>query len=88
LPAVEQHLRRLRDELSRAIGRARRPEDREELTRLQGEVESRLQALEDEKEHSWLVGALEKAELRFESEHPNLGEALRNAIEVLSAGGI
>ena len=55
---------------------------------LQGEVESRLQALEDEKEHSWLVGALEKAELRFESEHPNLGEALRNAIEVLSAGGI
>jgi len=84
---VEQNLRRLLDELSGAIGRTRRHEDREELTRLQGEIESRLEAKSD-KERSGFVGALEKAELRFESEHPTLGEALRDAIEVLSAGGI
>jgi hypothetical protein len=84
---VEQHLRRLLDELSGAIGRTRQNEDREELSRLHGEVEGRLKAT-DEKERSGLVGALEKAEIRFESEHPTLGEALRDAIEVLSAGGI
>ena len=84
---MEQHLRRLLDELSGAIGRTRRDEDREELSRLQGEVESRLER-SGQKEHSGLVGALEKAEIRFESEHPTLGAALRDAIEVLSAGGI
>ena len=84
---MEQNLRRLLDELSGAIGRTRRHEDREELTRLQGEIESQLEAKSD-KERSGFVGALEKAELRFESEHPTLGEALRDAIEVLSAGGI
>jgi hypothetical protein len=84
---VEQHLRRLLDELSGAIGRTRRREDREELSRLHAEVESRLGG-KGEKEHSGLVGALEKAEIRFETDHPTLGEALRDAIEVLSAGGI
>ena len=84
---MEQHLRRLLDELSGAMGRARHNEDREELTRLRGEVERRLEGA-DEKEHSGLVDALEKAEIRFETDHPTLGEALRDAIEVLSAGGI
>jgi hypothetical protein len=84
---VESHLRRLLDELSGAIGRTRRHEDREELARLRGEVESRLEGA-GEKQHSGLVDALGKAEIRFESEHPTLGEALRDAIEVLSAAGI
>jgi hypothetical protein len=84
---VEQHLRRLLDELSGAIGRARQNEDREELSRLHEKVQARL-GQSSEMERSGLVGALEKAELRFESEHPTLGEALRDAIEVLSAGGI
>ena len=84
---MEQHLRRLLDELSGAVGRARQNEDREELTRLRGEVERRLEVT-DEKERSGLVDALEKAEIRFETDHPTLGEALRDAIEVLSAGGI
>ena len=83
---MEQHLRRLLDELSGAIGRTRHHEDREELSRLHGEVESRLER--SGKEHSGLVAALEKAEIRFESEHPTLGGALRDAIEVLSSGGI
>ena len=84
---MEQHLRHLLDELSGAISRTRRHEDQEELSRLHGEVESQLEA-KGEKEHSGLVDALEKAEIRFESEHPTLGEALRDAIEVLSAAGI
>jgi Domain of unknown function (DUF4404) len=84
---MEQHLRRLLDELSGAMGRARQNEDREELTRLRGEVERRLKVTDD-KERSGLVDALEKAEIRFETDHPTLGEALRDAIEVLSAGGI
>ena len=87
MPPVEQHLRRLLDELSGAMGRTRRHEDQEELSRLRGEVESRL-AGQGDRERSRLVGALEQAELRFESEHPTLGKALRDAIEVLSAGGI
>ena len=84
---MEQHLRRLLDELSGAISRARHHDEREELSRLHGEVESRLER-SGEKEHSGLADALEKAEIRFESEYPTLGEALRDAIEVLSAGGI
>ena len=85
---MEQHLRRLLDELSGAIRRTPRPEDREELSRLHGEISNRLEAQGGEKEHSGLVDALEKAEIRFETDHPTLGEALRGAIEVLSAGGI
>jgi Domain of unknown function (DUF4404) len=84
---VEQHLRHLLDELSAAIHRSKRKEEREELTRLHDEVESRLKAAEEE-EHSGLVDALEKAEIRFESEHPTLAKALRDAVEVLSAAGI
>jgi seryl-tRNA synthetase len=89
LVAVEQHLRHLRDELSAAIHRSKRQEEREELTRLHDEVESRLAAVdEQEEEHSGLIDALEKAEIRFESEHPSLAGALREAIERLSAAGI
>ena len=84
---MEPHLRRLLDELSGAIGRTRHREDREELTRLHGEIERRLEGTGD-KQQSGLVDALEKAEIRFESDHPTLGAALRNAIEVLSAAGI
>ena len=84
---MEQNLRHLLDELSAAIHRSKRKEEREELTRLHEEVESRLKAVEEE-EHSGLVDALEKAEIRFESEHPTLAKALRGAVEVLSAAGI
>ncbi len=85
---MEQHLRHLRDELSAAIHRSKRQEEREELARLHGEVESRLEAADEQEEHSGLIDALEKAEIRFESEHPSLAGALREAIERLSAAGI
>jgi hypothetical protein len=85
--AVEQHLRHLLDEISAAIGRTKAHEDREELTRLQGQVEGRLEGADDE-EHSGLVDSLEKAEIRFESDHPTLVESLRQAIQALSSAGI
>ena len=84
---MERHLRHLLDELSAAISRSKHHEEREELTRLHGEVEGRLEA-DGESEHSGLVDALEKAEIRFETDHPTLGRALREAIEQLSAAGI
>jgi Domain of unknown function (DUF4404) len=85
---VEQHLRHLLDELKAAIGRTTEGhEDREELTRLHGEVESRLAAGDDD-DHNGLVDRLEKAEIRFESDHPSLGASLRQAVQSLTAGGI
>ena len=84
---MEQHLRRLLDELSSAMARAKHHEERDELSRLHGEVEGRLGRSEDD-EHSGLIDALEKAEIRFESDHPTLAESLRQAIQALSSAGI
>jgi hypothetical protein len=87
---VEQHLRRLLDELSAAIKRSKHHEEREELSDLHGAVERRLARVENEggEEHSGLVDKLEEAEVRLETEHPTLAEALRDAIQALSAAGI
>jgi hypothetical protein len=85
---VEQHLRHLLDELKAAIGRTTEgDQSREELTRLHGDVERRLESGEDE-EHNGLVDRLEKAEIRFESDHPSLGASIRQAVQSLTAGGI
>jgi len=87
---VEQHLRHLLDELKAAIGRTKEDdESREELTRLHRAVESRLQAEQSgDEEHNGLVDRLEKAEIRFETDHPSLGASLRQAVQSLTAGGI
>jgi predicted ATPase len=88
---VEQHLRRLLDEISAAMGRAKHHEEREDLSRLHGAVERRLAEAESEKaaeEHSSLVDRLEEAEVRLETDHPTLAEALRDAIQALSSAGI
>jgi hypothetical protein len=89
---VEQHLRRVLDELSSAIGRSKHDDQREELTRLHGRVERRLERAEkaekDEEEHSGLVEALERAEIDLEADHPALAGALRSAINALSSAGI
>jgi len=86
LHGVEQHLRHLLDELSAAIGRTKEDKDREELTRLQGAVEQHLEGGGDD-DHG-LIDKFEKAEIRFESDHPSLGASLRQAIQSLSATGI
>jgi hypothetical protein len=84
---VEHHLRHLLDELSAAIKRTKGPEEREELTRLLGAVENRLGG-DDSGEPAGLLDGLEKAEIRFESDHPTLAESLRQAIQALSSAGI
>ncbi|MDQ1491231.1 MAG: hypothetical protein QOJ23_3745 [Actinomycetota bacterium] len=84
---MEEHLRHLRDELQAAIGRTDEGhEDREELTRLQGAVESRLEGGDDDS-HG-LVDWLEKTEIRVESDHPTLGASIRQAIQSLTATGL
>ena len=84
---MDNHLRHLLDELSAAIGRAKHREDREELARLRSVVEDRLSAAEEE-EHRSLLDSLEKAEIRFEADHPTLAESVRQAIQALSSSGI
>jgi hypothetical protein len=83
---VENHLRHLLDEISAAMGRARQP-DKEELTRLHGAVEGRLEGRDDD-DHTGLLDSLEKAEIRFEADHPTLAQSLRQAIQGLSSSGI
>jgi hypothetical protein len=85
---VEQDLQRLLDELKGAIGRSTDDASRDELTRLHGEVQSRLQAGETDEERNGLVDRLEKAEIRFETDHPSLGASIRQAVQSLTAGGI
>ncbi|HET9769238.1 MAG TPA: DUF4404 family protein [Acidimicrobiia bacterium] len=85
---MENHLRHLLDEISAAIGRVTHHDDREELTRLQGAVEGRLDGRAGEDDHPGLLDSLEKAEIRFEADHPTLAQSLRQAIQGLSSSGI
>lgn len=94
---MEQDLRRLLDQLSAAIERTKEGhEDRAELTRLLEAVERRLRSDDPavdpadttSERPGHLTDALRQAELRFEAEHPLLGEALRDAIHALSSAGI
>ncbi|HEY0399217.1 MAG TPA: DUF4404 family protein [Acidimicrobiia bacterium] len=87
---MEEHLRHLRDELQAAIGRTDEGhEDREELTRLQGAVESRLEGGDgDDADSHGLVAWLEKTEIRVESDHPTLGASIRQAIQSMTATGL
>jgi hypothetical protein len=83
---VEQHLRHLLDSLAAARGQGR-DEDDEELTRLHAAVERRLAGGEPE-EHRGLVESLERAETRFEADHPSLARSIRQALQSLSSAGI
>jgi uncharacterized protein DUF4404 len=89
VPAVEQDLRRLLDELRAAIDRTREGhEDRADLERLLQAVERRLEANPTEEEHGRLIGELREAAVRFESDHPVLGDSIRRAVNALAAAGI
>lgn len=86
---MEPDLRKLLDELHATIERTQDgAEDRAELTRLVDAVERRLQGEASGERHGHLIDSLRQAELRFESDHPVLGAALRRAVDVLSAAGI
>jgi hypothetical protein len=92
---MEQDLRQLLDELRAAIHRTGEgDEDRAELIRLADAVERRLDentvgagdAGDDDRHH--LIDSLEAAALRFEVQHPVLGQTLLRAVDALSAAGI
>lgn len=89
MQGVEQDLQRLLDELSAAIGRTRQGDaDQDELRRLVDAIEHRLQSDAAAEEQPKLIEALRRAEVRFEADHPVLGETIRRAIDALSAAGI
>jgi Domain of unknown function (DUF4404) len=83
---VESHLRHLLDEVSTALGRAR-PEDRQELTALHSTVEAELAGEQSSGRHGFST-SLERAESRFESDHPKLAGAIRQTLQALSDAGI
>jgi hypothetical protein len=82
---MEQQMRRLIQEISLAMGRAK-DEDREDLTQLRGVVQRRLEEGDDD--HGGLVDSLEKAEVRFEVDHPALAQSIRQVLQSLSSTGI
>jgi hypothetical protein len=82
---MEQHLRRLIDEISKVMERAKE-EDREELARLRGDVQRHAEGSGGDQ--SGLVDSLETAEVRFEVDHPALAQSIRQVLESLSSSGI
>jgi hypothetical protein len=80
---MEQHMRRLIDEISKAMERAK---DREELARLRGDVQRHVEGSGGDQ--SGLVDSLETAEVRFEVDHPALAQSIRQVLELLSSSGI
>jgi hypothetical protein len=86
---VEADLQQLLSELRAAIERTKEGhEDRAELLRLMEAVERRLQAPHPPEAEKHLADTLREAEVRFESDHPRLGPALRRVIDALSSAGI
>jgi len=83
--AMEQHTRRLLNEISEAMERAK-DEDREELVRLHRAVERHVQGSGGDQ--AGLVNSLEMAEVRFEVDHPTLAQSIRQVLESLSSSGI
>lgn len=79
-------MRHLIQEISNALGGAK-DEDREELTRLRGAVQGRLEGSGGDDPRG-LVDSLERAEIRFEADHPRLAESIRQVIQSLSSAGI
>jgi hypothetical protein len=85
MDAMEQRLRNLIQQISVAMEHAK-GEDREELARLRGVVEARLDQSGDD--DLGLVDSLGKAEVRFETGHPRLAQSIRQALQSLSSAGI
>jgi replication-associated recombination protein RarA len=83
--AMEQHTRRLLNEISEAMERAK-DEDREELVRLHRAVERHVEGSGGDQ--AGLVNSLEMAEVRFEVDHPTLAQSIRQVLESLSSSGI
>lgn len=84
---MEDQLRRLLDELRVAVDHTdTTAESRAELRGLVEAIEARLESSEGDDEG--LGESLNDAALRFETEHPSLGETLRSVVHGLGASGI
>ena len=83
---MEQHLEHLRAEIAEALGRVRGKDEREELASLDEHVGAHLDETDQADQHG-LRAALNRAETRFEAEHPSLADAIRQTLRALSDGG-
>ncbi len=89
----ERRVRETLDELGRQIRAARTlgEGEREELDRLVGEIEARLDrgaSGEEGAEEPSLLQRLTEAAERFEASHPRLAEAVGRVVDALAALGI
>jgi hypothetical protein len=76
---VDQHLQHLRAEIAEALDRVRGKDERVELITLDEQV---AQA-----DRHGLRAALNRAETRFEADHPSLANAIRQTLGALSDAG-
>jgi hypothetical protein len=76
---VDQHLQHLRAEIAEALDRVRGKDERDELTALDEQVE--------QADQHGLRAALNRAETRFEADHPSLAGAIRQTLSALSDAG-
>lgn len=91
---MDAELRRLLDELNRAIVDAKADgtiddDERAELRRLVGLADALLDPEEpDENDHEGLREQLDEAAIRFEGRHPTLAAAIRSAVDTLTGYGM
>jgi hypothetical protein len=79
-------LQHLRAEIAEALDRVRGKDERDELTTLDSQVGANLDDVEQADQHG-LRNALNRAETRFEADHPSLADAIRQALRALSDAG-
>jgi hypothetical protein len=79
-------LQQLRAEIAEALSRVRGKDDQDELTTLDEQVGAHLDDAEQADQHG-LRAALNRAETRFEADHPSLAGAIRQTLSALSDAG-
>ena len=62
--------------------------EREELSDLAAAVDRKIEEPDHEEHHHNLVDRLRESFTAFENEHPDLGAAIRSALNTLSSSGI
>ena len=83
--SLRQQLEALHQELTRS--RSVDPESRKLLMTLIADIQRLVQDEGDEERDS-VLGRLDTAAVRFESEHPSLGSGIRQIIDTLGRAGI
>jgi hypothetical protein len=85
---IQQHIVTLHERLSRLDRNALDSRTRESLILLLGDVTRLLGTPSLDDEDLPLTERLEGLAVRFEAEHPSVGEAVRQLIDALSKAGI